>query len=146
VIYLLWKGIAQYLMHNDLRYLFGCCSVPATDPGVGLKLHLQLASQGHVLEGVVSRAAQPYSCAAGTIVVDEVDVPPLFKVYLDMGAKVCSEPALDREFGVIDFLIVLDLEKLDPRTKKRLLGAQTAPSAAIDEATRVPVPRYEYRH
>jgi putative hemolysin len=146
VICLLWKGIAQYLMHNDLRYLFGCCSVPATDPGVGLKLHLQLASQGHVLEGVVSRAAQSYSCAAGTIVMDEVDLPPLFKVYLDMGAKVCSEPALDREFGVIDFLIVLDLEKLDPRTKKRLLGAQTAPSAAIDEAARVPVPRYEYRH
>ena len=35
VIHLLWKGIAQYLAHNRLRYLFGCCSLPATVPGVG---------------------------------------------------------------------------------------------------------------
>ena len=52
----------------------------------------------------------------------EVPIPPLFKVYLDMGAKVCSEPAIDREFGVIDFLIVLDVENLDERTAKRMFG------------------------
>jgi putative hemolysin len=39
-----------------------------------------------------------------------------------MGAKVCSEPAIDREFGVIDFLIVLDVERLDERTRKRMFG------------------------
>ena len=32
------------------------------------------------------------------------------------------EPAIDREFGVIDFLIVLDVEALDDRTHKRMFG------------------------
>lgn len=122
VIYLLWKGIAQYLAHNRLRYLFGCCSLPATDPGIGLRVHLQLARQGRLIDGFVSNATSACSCRDGALASHEVRIPPLFKMYLDMGAKVCSEPAIDREFGVIDFLIVLDVERLDERTRKRMFG------------------------
>ena len=122
VIHLLWKGIAQYLAHNRLRYLFGCCSLPATDPGVGLKAHLQLARQGSLLDGFVSNATSACSCRDGEPTEDEIQIPPLFKMYLNMGAKVCSEPAIDREFGVVDFLIVLDVERLDERTRKRMFG------------------------
>ena len=122
VIYLLWKGIARYLEYNGLRYLFGCCSVPATDPGVGLRLHLQLANEGRLLEGFVARATEACSCLESSFATSDVQLPPLFKIYLDMGAKVCSEPAIDREFGVVDFLIVLDVENLDDRTRKRMFG------------------------
>jgi putative hemolysin len=122
VIYLLWKGIAQYLAYNRLRYLFGCCSLPATDPGQGLALHLQLAREGRVLDGFISRATPSCSCRDAVLSQDQISVPPLFKMYLNMGARVCSEPAIDREFGVIDFLIVLDVERLDERTRKRLFG------------------------
>ncbi|MGD8826851.1 MAG: GNAT family N-acyltransferase, partial [Myxococcales bacterium] len=146
VIYLLWKGIAQYLAHNQLRYLFGCCSVPAADPGVGLKLQLQLAQRGHLMDGFRSRANRSCSCDDGTVVSDEVPIPPLFKIYLDMGAKVCSEPAIDREFGVIDFLIVLDLEELDARTKKRMFGSSALPSGAMGQVAKAPAARSEYRH
>jgi putative hemolysin len=131
VIYLLWKGIAQYMAYSGLRYLFGCCSVPATDPGVGLKLHAQLAREGHLMDGVFSRATRSCSCLDGSAVSHDVAIPPLFRVYLEMGAKVCSEPAIDRQFGVIDFLIVLDLEELDGRTQKRMFGGRLAPNAAI---------------
>ena len=126
VIYLLWKGIAQYLAWNERRYLFGCCSIPATDPGVGLRAQVQLTQQGHVTEGDVSRATRGYSCLGGAMTSEAVELPSLFKVYLDMGAKVCSEPAIDREFGVIDFLIVLDVEQLNERTKKRMFGDRGA--------------------
>jgi putative hemolysin len=126
VIYLLWKGIAQYMAYNRLRYLFGCCSVPATDPGVGLKLHAQLAREGHLMDGVFSHATRSCSCLDGSAVSRDVAIPPLFRVYLEMGAKVCSEPAIDRQFGVIDFLIVLDLEELDGKTHKRLFGGGPA--------------------
>jgi putative hemolysin len=146
VIYLLWKGIASYLAYNDLRYLFGCCSVPATDPGVGLKLHLQLAKQGHLLDGFISRATRACSCLDGSVVPDEIQLPPLFKVYLDMGAKVCSEPAIDREFGVIDFLIVLDVENLDERTRKRMFGSSSRPKGTVEEMSKKPAARGDYRH
>lgn len=146
VIYLLWKGIAQYMAHNRLRYLFGCCSVPATDPGVGLKLQLQLAQRGHLMDGFLSRSTRPCSCADGTAVSEEVIIPPLFKVYLDMGAKVCSEPAIDREFGVIDFLIVLDLDEMDARTKRRMFGSSALPGGAVEQMAKAPALRTEYRH
>jgi putative hemolysin len=146
VIYLLWKGIAQYMAYNQLRYLFGCCSVPATDPGVGLKLQVQLADKGCLAEGFLSRATRPCSCQAATMVDQEVLLPPLFKVYLDMGAKVCSEPAIDREFGVVDFLIVLDVEKLDERTRKRMFGSSSAPKGAVQQVVNEPPPRNDYRH
>ncbi|HSN83776.1 MAG TPA: GNAT family N-acyltransferase [Polyangiales bacterium] len=146
VIYLLWKGIAQYLRYNRLRYLFGCCSVPATDPGVGSKLHLQLARQGHLMDGFISRATRTCSCTGASPVAEDVEIPPLFKVYLDMGAKVCSEPAIDREFGVIDFLIVLDVEALDARTRKRMFGSAATPTGEVEQVAKDAPVRAEYRH
>lgn len=122
VIYLLWKGIAQYLAWNRKRYLFGCCSIPATDPGVGTRAQLELARQGHFMEGVVTSATSACSCRGARPVTESVELPPLFRVYLDMGSKVCSEAAIDREFGVVDFLVALDVETLDARTRRRMFG------------------------
>ena len=119
VIYLLWKGIAEYLVWSRKRYLFGCCSVPGTDPGVGLQLHLQLAEQGRLVEGYSACPTAPFSCEGASLRDTSVKIPPLFQVYLDMGAKVCSGPALDREFRVIDFLVVLDIENMDPKAHAR---------------------------
>ncbi|MEM9865540.1 MAG: GNAT family N-acetyltransferase, partial [Myxococcota bacterium] len=38
VIHLLWRGIARYLAWNQKRFLFGCASVPSTDPAVAFML------------------------------------------------------------------------------------------------------------
>ena len=35
-------------------------------------------------------------------------LPKLFRTYLRLGALVVSEPAIDREFGTVDFLILMD--------------------------------------
>jgi hypothetical protein len=43
----------------------------------------------------------------------QVHIPALFQSYLNLGAKVCGGPALDRLFKTIDFLVVLDIEALD---------------------------------
>jgi putative hemolysin len=63
-----------------------------------------------------------------------------------MGAKVCSEPAIDREFGVIDFLIVLDVENLDDRTRRRMFGSAQSSRSALETASRKPPTRADYRH
>jgi putative hemolysin len=41
--------------------------------------------------------------------------------YLSLGAKICSSPAIDREFGTIDFLTLLDLESLSEAVARRYL-------------------------
>jgi putative hemolysin len=44
------------------------------------------------------------------------------QAYIGLGAEVCGPPALDRQFGTIDFLTVLDLEALHPAARRRFLG------------------------
>jgi putative hemolysin len=43
------------------------------------------------------------------------------RAYLTIGAKICSAPAIDREFKTIDFLTILDLQTLHPRVARRFL-------------------------
>ena len=45
----------------------------------------------------------------------EIEIPKLLGAYLMIGAWICAAPALDRAFGTIDFLTLLDLERLSPR-------------------------------
>jgi putative hemolysin len=49
----------------------------------------------------------------------EALLPPLFKSYLRMGAKICGTPALDREFYCIDFLTVIKVDQFNPKMKEK---------------------------
>ena len=47
--------------------------------------------------------------------------PPLVKGDLRLGAKICGVPAYDRDFGTIDFLILLDMREIPERYARRFL-------------------------
>ena len=48
-------------------------------------------------------------------------VPPrLFRAYLDISARICGPPAIDREFKTIDFLTLVDLQALPDRVRTRV--------------------------
>jgi putative hemolysin len=116
VLNLLWRGLALYLAHNRKRYLFGCCSLTSQDPALGLAALRYLERAGHLdpalrappLPGFGCEEADPAAVAAAP-----VHIPPLFQSYLNLGAKVCGPPAIDRLFKTIDFLVALDVEALD---------------------------------
>jgi putative hemolysin len=63
---------------------------------------------GHVLE---CGSVLPLSATGGAS-------SRLLRAYLAIGAKICGPPAIDREFGTIDFLTFLELETL-PRIVRR---------------------------
>lgn len=119
VLQLLWRGIARYLDWNDKRYVFGCCSVPTLDAGAIAGITLKLAREDH-LHPRYHAAVLPElrgSVPDDTVVARESTAfPPLFSSYLRLGAKVCGGPAFDREFCVTDYLVVLDLREIEPRT------------------------------
>jgi putative hemolysin len=121
VLNLLWRGIARYALVNGGRYMMGCCSLTSQDPEMGHAVYQSLASYRVVPE---LRTAPTAECAMPDAegAVDEVRVPKLLRAYLTIGAKICGEPAIDREFGTIDFLTLLDLETLHPRVAARFLG------------------------
>ncbi|NGX17044.1 GNAT family N-acyltransferase [Wenzhouxiangella sp. XN24] len=120
VINLLWRGIAAYLLWNGHRYLFGCCSLPTRDAVTGMSVWQQLKREGFV--------SRDYSVAPQSGMSCDIpgwprrppgrnELPPLFQSYLKLGAEVCGPPAIDAAFGTIDFLVLLDLERLAPRTR-----------------------------
>jgi putative hemolysin len=117
VLQLLWRGIARYLDWNDKRYVFGCCSVPTLEPAQIAGVSLKLAKGGHMHPRVWASAASALRVGLDETVVvrEDTALPALFTSYLRLGAKVCGGPALDREFGVTDYLVVLDLRDVEPR-------------------------------
>lgn len=121
VLHLLWKGLARYLSFNRKRYLFGCCSIPTMDPAAGHMLMRVLEERAQMHPSVCLRPLAALRCEAPATPesFEQVSIPPLMQSYLNMGARVYSEPALDREFKVIDFFVVLDLGDLPPTATKR---------------------------
>jgi len=126
VLSLLWRGIAALAQRVHKRFLFGCCSLTSQDPREGRALLDVLAARGALDPSLRVRPRQGYQCWPALepcAAAPHVAVPRLFEMYLAMGARVCGEPALDRAFGTIDYLVLFDLEALDARSRRRFLPA-----------------------
>ncbi|MBD5778150.1 GNAT family N-acetyltransferase [Pelagicoccus sp. NFK12] len=128
VLGLLWKGIAQYAKLCGARYLIGCSSITSTNPLEGQAAFRKL-SRYLVAPEFLTKATEKYDCSATGEDESEiialsrtVDIPRLMRAYLTLGARICGEPALDREFKTIDFLTLLDLRSLGPRAMSKFLG------------------------
>jgi len=119
VLYLLWRGLGMYMNHNHKRYLFGCCSLTSQDPNEAKQVMDFLVDQGHTHPDMRLRplpALQCYPDGFEAPAVAHPKVPRLMRVYLSMGATICSDPAIDRMFKTIDYLAFFDAETMDPRT------------------------------
>jgi len=122
VLHLLWRGIARYALMHGGRYMMGCCSLTSQDPEMGYAVYDSLA--GWMSEPELQTVAKgDFRMPPRTAKTEEMKAPKLLRAYLTIGAKICSEPALDREFKTIDFLTLLDLQSLHPRAAKRFLDA-----------------------
>lgn len=120
VLNLLWRGIAQYAVRHGGRYLLGCSSVTSQDPYVGSDIyhHLQTwVAPAELQTNPTPEYAFPLSGASK----HPPKIPRLLRAYLAIGAMIGGPPALDRHFKTIDFLTILDLEKLTPSARARYL-------------------------
>jgi putative hemolysin len=124
VLFLLWRGLAMYLKLSGNRYLFGCCSITSQNPAEGMAFHHYLSNEGFTHDSIMVSVQEEYECLsiANEFKFDEeVKLPQLFKLYMDIGTKVCSPPAIDRTFKTIGFLILLDKESLSEQSKALFL-------------------------
>lgn len=123
VLFLLWKGLAKYMVLLNKRYLFGCCSITSQDPAEGLAYYAHLKEEGYFHNEYLIAVEEEYICStkAEATFSGEVKIPKLFQLYLDVGCKVCSPPALDKQFKTIDFLVLLDLETISEQTRALFL-------------------------
>ncbi len=131
VLTLLWRGIAQYANDMQLRYLIGCSSLNSIDPREGWHIYRQLENSrvAQELQTVpVAGFECPDASASKEIGSDSEapaeygKVPKLLRTYLAIGARICSAPAWDKEFGTIDFLTLLDLRTISSSARNRFLA------------------------
>ena len=122
VLNLLWRGITAYTRQRNARYMIGCSSLTSQDPALGHAMYEALAADYLVAEDF--RTSPLPSCALpGCAPLAECPKPPrLLRTYLTVGAKICGAPAIDREFGTIDFLTFIDLRALPAPASNRYLS------------------------
>ncbi|MGC9668915.1 GNAT family N-acetyltransferase [Planosporangium sp. 12N6] len=122
VINLMWAGIARYLHLSGRRWLVGCASVPVAD---ATAVWHRVQARHLAPPALRVRPRTPWPITTGP--EPTVTMPPLLKGYLRLGAWVCGPPAYDPDFGVADLLVLLSLDRIDPRYLRHFLaGGQSA--------------------
>jgi putative hemolysin len=121
VIGLLWRGIARYAMARQARYLIGCSSLSTVNPVAGSAVYAFLRDYLSPEEWQ-SLPRPGYKCPLDRTCSKSEAPPRLLRAYLAIGATICGPPALDREFGTIDFLTLLDLGSISPAVRTRFLA------------------------
>ena len=122
---MLWKGIASYAALCNARYMIGCSSITSQDESEGIALYRDLKEK-YLAESSLQTAPKPgFECRETTRATNQHTAnsypqpPKLFRAYLDLSARLCGPPAIDRDFRTIDFLTLLDLQAIPDRLRTR---------------------------
>lgn len=119
VLHMLWKGIAKYAVSCGARYLIGCSSLSSQNEDEGMALYEALREKYLVEPALRTLPAPGHDCRRKNLDTGPILPPRLFRAYLDISAKLCGPPAIDREFKTIDFLTLIDLRRLPDRVRTR---------------------------
>jgi len=119
---LLWSGIAAYVFHYAIVLMFGCASLPGTDPdAVAMPLsylhHHHLAPLALRPRALVERYVDMRRLDAGQ--VDSARalaaLPPLIKGYLRLGGFVGEGAVIDEQFNTTDVCILVKSDLVTDR-------------------------------
>lgn len=112
VLGLLWRGIIEYAQDKRARYLVGCSSLTSQSEEFGAAAYHELSQVHLVSPELMTQPLDKVRCSLSARSEVRPKIPKLLRAYLSLGAKICGPPAIDREFGTIDFLTLIDLETL----------------------------------
>jgi putative hemolysin len=119
VLFLLWKGLAMYMSEKRKRFVFGCCSLSTQDCAEGMRAMRQLVRDGFLHENLRVAPREDYICRAEDFLSEafaaDIKLPKLFDIYLRIGAKICGEPVIDRQFKTIDFFVIVDVKNMSDK-------------------------------
>ena len=114
VMQLLWRGIAAYVFRHQVDLMFGCASLPGTDPD-GLAEELTYLYHNHLAPPAMRPIALPERYVEMQRLPPEgmdlrrvqTGLPPLIKGYLRLGGFIGDGAVIDREFNTIDVAVVV---------------------------------------
>jgi len=114
IMQLLWRAIAAYVFHHDIALMFGCASLPGTDPDA-LAVPLTYLYFHHLAPPALRpRALSERYVDMRRRPIDSIDpvktlaeLPPLIKGYLRLGGFVGEGAVIDEQFNTTDVSIVV---------------------------------------
>lgn len=119
VLQLLWRGIAAYVFRHRIELMFGCASLPGTDPDAlaapltWLATHhlapAELRPRAIAARHVEMRRTDPAGLDPRTALND---LPPLIKGYLRLGGFVGDGAVIDHAFNTTDVCIVVKTDRV----------------------------------
>jgi len=109
---LLWEGLANYLILSRSKYFFGCASLLTQNPDKAACAYHYFQQHNLMHPSILVYPNAQYSLEIKQIYpdLDNVNIPNIVQAYLNIGAKICSLPAIDRQFQTIDFLTISNIE------------------------------------
>ncbi|MET1028866.1 MAG: GNAT family N-acyltransferase, partial [Dongiaceae bacterium] len=111
---LLWKGITDYVVYHKIEIMFGCASLPGTDP-VQHQIPLSYLYHRHLAPPEFRPRALPDRYVDMNMLQPEalddkralVALPPLIKGYLRLGGFVGDGAVVDHQFGTTDVSVIV---------------------------------------
>lgn len=118
VLMSLWMGLSAFMLMHGQRYVFGCCSLNSADPDDGWRTMKTLRAAGQLHPRFFTPTTPAFACGdpsreTAPDLEGPLPLPKLFRMYMRLNGLVVSHPALDREFGCIDFLVLVDVSAID---------------------------------
>ena len=125
---LLWRGLASYVFRHDVAVMFGCASLPGTDPQA-LAGPLSYLHHYHLAPpNLRARARSERYVEMNLLPPAEIDaqaavaildaraalsaLPPLIKGYLRVGGRVGEGAVIDPQFNTTDVCIIVVTDRV----------------------------------
>lgn len=127
IVSLLWRGICEYVNAVGARWLFGLGSVKTLDPNAVAVIVKQLSIEGNVDPNLTVQTVEKHTIPDFQLLVDDavvsgdtdVQLPALVRSYINAGAKIAPNVAIDQDFNCIDLFVFLDLRKMSTLFAKK---------------------------
>jgi putative hemolysin len=134
---LLWRGIADYVLHYGISVMFGCGSLPGTDPAK-LAMPLSYLYCNHLAPPELRACALPERYVDMRIVPPgEIDqraaigmLPALIKGYLRLGGFIGDGAVVDRQFNTTDVCIIVKTNLLAQKYYRHYIREADRPAGA----------------
>ncbi|MDJ0949623.1 MAG: GNAT family N-acyltransferase [Alphaproteobacteria bacterium] len=144
---LLWKGLGAYVWHHDVELMFGCASLPGTDPQA-LAIPLAYLYHNHLAPPAIRPRAVPdrfvdMNLAPASEVKNRhgfsslppeiTTLPPLIKGYLRVGGFVGDGAVVDYQFNTTDVCVIVKTSLLSAQYYKHFVDLGPTPRAPGSE-------------
>ncbi len=132
VMQLLWQGIAGYVLPRQIDLMFGCASLPGTDPEA-LAVPLSYLHHFHPAPPELRPRALPQRYTAMDILPKSAintrralaELPPLVKGYLRLGGFVGDGAVIDYQFNTTDVCIIVKTDQVTDKYYRHYDRTQT---------------------